>query len=130
MIEIPKDIIDEILSQAYAEIPNEACGYLAGKDGRAKMRVQMTNVDSSPEHFSFDPAEQFEAIKTARGKGLELMAVYHSHPETPARMSLEDIRLASDPKIAYVITSLADKQTKAFHVNEEKAVREITLKTV
>lgn len=67
----------------------------------------MTNTDHSPEHFSFDPAEQFSAIRYARQEGLDVVANWHSHPETPSRPSEEDIRLAYDPNILYLILSLA-----------------------
>ncbi|OHE24774.1 MAG: hypothetical protein A3J94_00325 [Syntrophus sp. RIFOXYC2_FULL_54_9] len=43
-----------------------------------------------------------------RSQELEMLAVYHSHPETPARLSDEDLRLALTPGISYVIVSLAD----------------------
>ena len=37
-----------------------------------------------------------------------MLAVYHSHPESPARPSEEDIRLALTPGVSYVIVSLQD----------------------
>ena len=96
MISIPTVIIDAIREQAISESPNEACGYLGGKDNRVSLRIPMTNVDHSPEHFTFDAVEQFAAIGRAREEGYDLIGVYHSHPATPARMSEEDIRLAND----------------------------------
>jgi proteasome lid subunit RPN8/RPN11 len=66
----------------------------------------MTNTDKSNEHFMMDPAEQFAVIKEMRAKGLEMLAIYHSHPESPARPSAEDIRLALTPNVSYVIVSL------------------------
>jgi proteasome lid subunit RPN8/RPN11 len=42
-----------------------------------------------------------------RSKKMEILAVYHSHPATPARPSGEDIALAHDPDVSYVIISLA-----------------------
>jgi proteasome lid subunit RPN8/RPN11 len=82
----------------------------------------MTNVDHSPEHFSFDPKEQFQAVKRARSLGLELVGVYHSHPATPARMSNEDIRLANDVSLRYLIYSRPDNRIQAFAVTRHKAV--------
>ena len=88
-------------------LPHEACGYLAGKNGVVLQAYELTNIDHSPEHFSFDPSEQFLVVKKIRNAGFEVMANYHSHPSTPARPSAEDIRLAYDPLIRYVIISLA-----------------------
>ena len=131
MTTLPGSILEEIRQQAMAEMPNECCGYLAGtRDGdtvTVHRRFPMTNVDASPEHFSFDPAEQFAAVKAARADGLELVANYHSHPETPARMSAEDIRLANDTSIVYFIYSVADENLKAFTVDENRRVSEEAL---
>ena len=107
MIRIPAHIYDGIVAQAYAELPNEACGLLVGKEGEVVKQHALTNIDHSNEHFSFDPAEQFQVFRSARTEGLEIIANYHSHPETPSRPSVEDIRLAYDPNILYLIVSLA-----------------------
>lgn len=126
MIILPRAIHDDIIRQANSELPNECCGYLAGTRTadatRVTLGIPMTNADASPEHFSFDPAEQFAAVRTARAAGLDLVANYHSHPETPARMSDEDIRLAHDTSIVYLIYSVSDEALKAFTVNARKDV--------
>ena len=118
MIRIPTTIYDRIVAQAYAELPNETCGLLVGTAGEVVEQHALTNIDHSPEHFSFDPAEQFQVFRAARAHGLEIIANYHSHPETPSRPSVEDIRLAYDPNILYLIVSLAAEMTvmKAFRI--------------
>lgn len=118
MIRIPANIYDGIVAQAYNELPNEACGLLVGKDNEVVKQHIMTNIDQSNEHFSFDPAEQFTVFRSARADGLEIIANYHSHPETPSRPSEEDIRLAYDPNILYLIVSLASEipVLKAFRI--------------
>ncbi|MGE4170157.1 MAG: Mov34/MPN/PAD-1 family protein [Candidatus Margulisiibacteriota bacterium] len=103
-------IYDEIVAHAKAGLPNETCGYLAGQNDTITTFYPMTNVDASPEHFSFDPKEQFAAIKQARAAGLQVMAVYHSHPESPARLSEEDLRLLNDPNMVYIIVSLMNPE--------------------
>ena len=107
MLTITQEILNQIVTHAKNELPNEACGYLAGLDDKITHHYPLTNIDHSPEHFSFDPAEQFRTLKDARRLGLQIIAVYHSHPQSPARPSLEDIKLAYDPNIRYVIISLA-----------------------
>lgn len=121
-MQIRKDIIEEIKAHAKRNLPNEACGYLTGRDGIITHLYKMTNIDKSPEHFSFDPKEQFEVLKDARLKGLEIIANFHSHPETPARPSEEDIRLAFDPHIFYGIISLVkpDEDLKFFRIEQGK----------
>lgn len=116
MIKIPQHIVDAIIKQAKDELPNEACGLLTGLDGIVQKQYALTNIDRSPEHFSFDPQEQFKVLKDARSKGQKIVANYHSHPASPARPSDEDKRLAFDPNIVYIIVSLAEEtpDIKAF----------------
>ncbi len=110
-IRIKSDVRDAIIRQALQDLPHEACGYLlADADGLLVENHPMTNADHSAEHFSFIPEEQFAALKHARSQGLRLAANWHSHPSTPARPSEEDIRLACDPRITYLILSLAAEQ--------------------
>ncbi len=105
---VGKEIFEQMIAQAKSAAPVEACGILAGKDGRVEKFYEMTNVDNSNTHFAMEPSEQFSVIKDARANGLELLAIYHSHPTTPARASEEDIRLALTPGATYVILSLED----------------------
>ncbi len=114
-----------IISHAQTVAPIEACGYLAGTIVSAAIYdveqvFMMQNTDESREHFTFDPQEQFAVLKAARAKGLSLIGVYHSHPESPALPSQEDIRLAYDPNMIYVIVSLMNDATdlKAFSIKE------------
>jgi proteasome lid subunit RPN8/RPN11 len=139
MIRIKWEILAEIEKNARQEAPLEACGYLAcailtadglNKEGVYCGIVPMKNADKSPEHFSFEPAEQFEAVKKARGQGWRLSAVYHSHPATPARLSAEDLRLANDPDMVYLVYSLLEEKLRAFRVDRQKKVLEITIEGV
>ena len=107
-LDIPKHIFEEVLEQAKAEAPIEACGILAGAEGKAEKIYRMTNTDESNDHFMMEPGEQFRVIKDIRASGLRMLAIYHSHPETGARPSDEDIRLALTPDVIYVIASLQD----------------------
>lgn len=106
---IPKEIYNTMVEHAKSIAPIESCGYLSGIDNKISTFYPMTNVDNSPEHFSFDPKEQFAVVKDARNKGERLLCVYHSHPESPARLSAEDIRLFNDPNTVYIIVSLKDE---------------------
>ncbi|HJZ41273.1 MAG TPA: M67 family metallopeptidase [Bacteroidales bacterium] len=131
MIRITEDVIAAITSHAKNDLPNEACGYLAGRNGIITKCYPLTNIEASPEHFSFDPAEQFATLKSARMEELEIIANYHSHPETPARPSQEDIRLAYDPNIFYIIVALAGGQINlnAFRIVNDQ-VNRISLQIV
>jgi proteasome lid subunit RPN8/RPN11 len=116
--------MEKMLLHARAGLPNEACGLLAGAGEGGERRVEevycLTNIDASPEHFSMSSEEQFAAVADMRRRGLALLGNFHSHPATPARPSGEDIRLAFDPSLRYVIISLAQEEPviKAFVINK------------
>ena len=107
-LKIPEKIFERMLRQAESEAPIEACGILAGKNSKVEQIYQMTNADNSSDHFTLEPKEQFKVIKDIRSEGLEMLAIYHSHPETPARPSAVDISMAYTPDVVYVILSLQD----------------------
>lgn len=125
-IRIDKEVIKAIIDHAKEEMPFEACGYLAAKNGIITKHYALTNMDQTHDHFTMDAKEQFAAVKNMRANELKLAAVYHSHPETPARPSQEDIRLAYDPEISYVIISLAHEKpnVKSFKITQGNVIHE------
>jgi len=105
---IKQSVYDSMLTAARKIAPMEACGLLGGKSGQATEFYELTNTDAAGDHYSMRPEEQFAAVREMRGKGARMLAIWHSHPATPARMSAEDLRLAYTPDVVYVILSLAD----------------------
>ena len=131
-LKIPTVIFQQMVDQAKAQIPIEACGILAGIEGRVEKFYQMTNADNSGTHFTLDPPEQFSVVKDIRAKELEMLAVYHSHPTTPARPSQEDIRFALTPDVVYVILSLAQADepiVKGFNI-KDSGVSEVPVEII
>ena len=119
MISLKKADYEKILAHAKSCVPEEACGLIAGtKDGEDKVVEKvylLTNIDHSNEHFTLDPKEQVAAVKHMRANGLKPLGNWHSHPETPARPSKEDIRLAFDSEASYLIMSLMDQENPVIH---------------
>ncbi len=123
---IAESVFQRMLAAARAAAPLEACGLLAGRDDRATRLYELTNADASSEHFSLKPEDQFAAVKGMRKDGLKMLAIWHSHPATPARMSEEDLRLAFTPDTVYLILSLADPDRpdlRGFVVENGRAVQ-------
>lgn len=102
-----------IIEHGRAEFPLEACGLLAGRaigsDKAIESVYPLPNLAQSRYRFDIDPRDQLGAIKAMRGLGLSPLGNYHSHPETPARPSEEDLKLFVDPSAAYLIVSLAER---------------------
>jgi proteasome lid subunit RPN8/RPN11 len=111
---------------ANEDLPLETCGYLVGKKEeiiQVEKIIKMFNIKQSPEEYFFDEVEMHQVYKKVRKEGLELIGSYHSHPKTPARMSIRDIKLIA-PNKCYVIISLKDTKPiiKAFIVEDNKPI--------
>lgn len=127
VIIIPKSIINQMIEQAKAEFPNEGCGILAGQGNKVSHIYKMVNSEKSAESFFMDPKEQFSVIKKMRQDNLEMLAIYHSHPSTPARPSAKDIEMALYPQASYLIISLEKRNEpliRAFQIKEGKVEEE------
>lgn len=125
MIRIREKEYGDIAAYCRGELPFEACGLLAGveKDGNYYIEefYCLSNRDKSTDHFSMMPEEQFRAIRDMREKGYELLGNFHSHPRTAALPSGEDIRLAYDTHLVYLIFSFEGKNPdlKAYRFDRE-----------
>ena len=131
MIKLTKSDFEKILAHAVKELPDEACGLIAGtvEDGDKEIKkvYLLTNIDHSNEHFSLDPKEQLETIKDMRKNGFVPLGNWHSHPESPSRPSEEDKRLAFDSKASYMILSLMDRENpviNSFKITGDTAEKE------
>jgi [CysO sulfur-carrier protein]-S-L-cysteine hydrolase len=115
---IPAEVRAELAEHARDEAPNEACGVIVLRDGRAERYVRGRNALESPYRFQLevDPDTWF-----LEDEGYQL-AVFHSHPETapvPSRTDLENVGLwAARP---YVIYSLARDELAAWTLENGEA---------
>ena len=71
--------------------PLEACGLLAGKNELAECTLGVHNAERSPVRFRMDPLAQWRAFQHIEASGLDLIGIYHSHPNGPDRPSPMDI---------------------------------------
>ena len=131
-MKVAKKCYAEMLEDAERQLPNEACGLLAGKEGVATVFYSMTNADQSPVRYLMDPREQFEVMKKMRLRGETMLGIYHSHVASQAYPSATDVALAFYPDVHYVIVSLGNRKkavARAFRIEEGK-VREEEIRIV
>lgn len=132
MLCLQKAQLNELVEHSKDGSPNEVCGILAGKilkkDARQVEKIyKMLNTDKSAQSFFMDPKEQLDAMKDIRNLGLEMLGIYHSHPETEAYPSKHDVELAYYPDASYIIVSIKDKNKavlKSFRIVDEKITEE------
>jgi len=107
---IPSEVYDGMVQHCVEGMPNEACGFLGGKDGIADRLYRMTNAAASPVFYRPDDREMLAALKDMDESGLDVASIFHSHVATPAYPSPTDIREAHYPDAVYIIVSLADRE--------------------
>jgi proteasome lid subunit RPN8/RPN11 len=120
VIEIPQEVRDAMVEHAVRELPNEACGLLAGvaRGGPADVSVEnfypMANEDKSPLTYSLNQKEHERVVDEIDRKGWDLVGVFHSHTHTRAYPSPTDVERSQGPRVFYpnanfVLVSLADR---------------------
>jgi len=121
MVRIPKTIFKEMVNHALREAPLECCGILAGKGRTVRRMYEMRNTDGSRTTYLMPPEEQLEVFREIEKEGLDMVAIYHSHPHTIPFPSERDVRLAFYPEVAYIIISLKEGRTsvKGFRIGKD-----------
>ena len=124
---LPHELYLEMIAQAWAERPNECCGILAGhidesptagtsRQARVERRYPLINALASPTEFESEARSMLHACRDMDSQGLEMLAVYHSHPASDPVPSKKDRERSLDESIMAVIISLkgAEPQTCAW----------------
>ena len=123
MVQIRQQFIDEMITHAKADLPNECCGILAGPDGAVMKAYRMSNVEASPFRFSMDPLELIKVDSEAGDNGWDMLAIYHSHTGSEAYPSDTDVRIAGGtaalwPDVRYLLVSLMDTDNPVVRIFE------------
>ena len=101
-------------------LPAEGCGLVGGDvTYHAHLVIPIANLLSSPSHYRMDEREQLAAFLTLEEKGLDLIAIYHSHPSGSPVPSTTDIAEFFYPESLMIVFSLVDQAwiSKAYRIN-------------
>jgi [CysO sulfur-carrier protein]-S-L-cysteine hydrolase len=107
---IARSMLDQIVAQARAEAPNECCGIVGTRDGRAVTVYPVRNAAASPLRYEIDPSDQLRVFEALDDAELEVGAIYHSHTRSAPEPSQTDINLAFYPDAVYVIVGVAGEE--------------------
>ncbi len=126
--------LERLIAQARADAPNETCGLIGGKDGRALQIYPLKNVDDNPRiRYLADPQDLLRAVREVEeAHNWEVLAIYHSHPASPAYPSPTDVERAFYPDAIYILISLRNPEladVRGFKIQEAK-ITEVTLDVV
>ena len=111
MILLTKHQMNKILSHSEGAYPEECCGLLVGQRRCSDIHVcevhESTNIADMPvDRFEIDPQLRFDLERRMRGENLDLVGVYHSHPDGPASPSQTDIERAWESNLVWLITAV------------------------
>jgi proteasome lid subunit RPN8/RPN11 len=107
---LTQTVYDEILAHAQAGKPQEVCGILRGRNAHALQAVRGRNVAPDPVNDYVVDSQTLLRQFDFEEAGDEMVAIYHSHPVSPAYPSASDAWNAHYPDCAYLICSLADDE--------------------
>jgi proteasome lid subunit RPN8/RPN11 len=110
-----------ILAHAREASPDECCGMLIGDGDQVEDAVRARNIADHPStRFLVDPRDHLAALREARGRGLDVVGFYHSHPRSAAHPSPTDLAEASYPDLLTAIAGLGvdPPDVRLFRLNE------------
>jgi proteasome lid subunit RPN8/RPN11 len=103
--------------------PNEACALLFGKKDNGKIIVSeiylAENIEKSPINFTISNEQLIQGYKIAEDKGLEVIGIFHSHPDSEPYPSATDKKFMEINPVARVIFSLVTNEFKAYMFESE-----------
>jgi len=121
MLKIKESVVKQICEQAERGYPYEICGFLLGKiDFNTGLRevseafqVENRNKERANDRFEIAPEDYTKVEDYAYQRGLDIVGIYHSHPDHPDRPSQTDLSFAL-PDMSYIIVSVDNGKAKSW----------------
>ena len=129
-IELQKIILSssdkKILTEhAENEKPNESCAILFGKNETVSEVFLTKNIEESPVNFTISNEQLIEGYKIAEEKKVDVIGIFHSHPNSEAYPSNIDKKFMQSNPVAWIIYSGATKDFRAYFLESE--IKEIPI---
>ncbi len=117
-----------LTEHAENEEPNESCAILFGKDNLVSEVFLTKNIEESPVNFTISNEQLIEGYKIAEEKRVEVIGVFHSHPNSDAYPSNTDKKFMQSNPVAWVIYSGINKNFKAYFLESDITEIQIEIK--
>ena len=107
---------DKKLLSQYSENqkPNEACAILFGKNNEVLDIFLTENIEESPVNFTISNEQLIEGYKIAEDKKMDIIGIFHSHPNSDAFPSNTDKKFMQSNPVTWIIYSGINKNFRAF----------------
>ncbi|MEO2201435.1 MAG: M67 family metallopeptidase [Nitrosopumilus sp.] len=128
MQEIILSQTDKKILSEYSENqkPNESCAILFGKNNQVLDLFLTENIEESPANFTISNKQLIEGYKIAEEKKMDVIGIFHSHPNSDAYPSNTDKKFMQSNPVVWIIYSGINKNFKAYIL--ESDIIEITIK--
>jgi [CysO sulfur-carrier protein]-S-L-cysteine hydrolase len=110
--------IDELTRIAKDMLPDESCALLLGGNNEVVKILPMRNADESPVTFSIESTELLHAYDLAQSEGLDIIAIFHSHPGKPSPSGTDRKFMEINP-VTWIIFSTTEWQLKAYIYDDD-----------
>ena len=121
---------DELITHAIGQQPSESCAMLLGTkvdDEWSVKEIFLTqHMDNSQTNFTISPEELLKGYQLAEKMQLELVGVFHSHPNSDAIPSITDKKFMQNNPVPWIIFSGVDNNLRAYLIVSD--VTEIPIK--
>ena len=145
VVRIKKSAYEGMIGHAESGYPYEVCGVMIGSKDLITDFRECNNLISEDsietefksenqlskqrlrDRFELDPKSFIEADEWARKNGLEILGIYHSHPDHPSQPSETDRKIAS-PGWGYIIFSINEGKyhdARLWYINESDSMFEL-----
>jgi [CysO sulfur-carrier protein]-S-L-cysteine hydrolase len=121
-VRIERALLDRIVAHARRDFPNECCGMIAMRDGRAVEVHEATNIAASPLRFEVEGREIIRAQDAFEADGAEMGAIYHSHTRSDPYPSQTDVNFARGwPGVEWLIVGVrrdSDPTVRSYRIDD------------
>jgi len=114
-----------LTEHAENEKPNESCAILFGKDNRVSEVFLTKNIEESSVNFTISNEQLIEGYKIAEEKKVEVIGIFHSHPDSDTYPSNTDKKFMHSNPVVWIIYSGINKDFKAYLL--ESDMKEIAI---
>lgn len=123
-IQIHAAVLQSLIDHARRNPRVECCGFLAGREGLITRAYPAENIAANPA-TSYEVATKqiVQVIREIRAASLDMLGIYHSHPNGRGQPSETDIATVGYPEVAYFIISLAANANQDANANADAVVR-------
>ena len=108
-----------LTEHADKENPNESCAILFGKNDLILEVFLTKNIDESSVNFTISNKQLIEGYKIAEEKKLEVIGIFHSHPNSDAYPSNTDKKFMYSNPVVWIIYSCVNKNFKAYFLESD-----------